>query len=234
TSESEARSLYRRNYSADWDGIMSVKAFTMPEFKLWLKAGNKSKPAGSPSRSQRMTQRKQKMEAKNAEPLQSETPRMEPRSATAQPEPAPPITEAAPTSEPFALSPPEVRTATPKTEDRQTSIDLPPPTVGERPIIGRETTPEESPLFSKAAQEREVEQVDLTELPEVDNSVPPQQPAQSNALTIDKIPADLTITLSVDIEQTGETRQVEVNARKAWKQARQKVNRLTKLLECVG
>lgn len=40
----------------------------------------------------------------------------------------------------------------------QTEIDVPPPTVGERPIIGREATPEEAPLFSKAAQQADPEQ----------------------------------------------------------------------------
>src|SRR3990167_3166324 len=43
----------------------------------------------------------------------------------------------------------------------QQEIAVPPPTIGERPIIGREATPEEAPLFSRAAQEPTVEQTTL-------------------------------------------------------------------------
>jgi hypothetical protein len=43
----------------------------------------------------------------------------------------------------------------------QQEIAVPPPTIGERPIIGREATPEEAPLFSKAAQEPDEEQTSL-------------------------------------------------------------------------
>ncbi len=45
-------------------------------------------------------------------------------------------------------------TARPQTAvPQQMEIAVPPPTSGERPIIGREATPEEAPLFSKAAQQ---------------------------------------------------------------------------------
>jgi len=44
---------------------------------------------------------------------------------------------------------------------QQTSIDLPPPTVGQRPIIGREAMPEEAPLFSKSAHIPTPEQPDI-------------------------------------------------------------------------
>lgn len=43
----------------------------------------------------------------------------------------------------------------------QTALDLPPPVVGQKPLIGREVTPEEAPLFSKAAQQPVQEQTTL-------------------------------------------------------------------------
>lgn len=45
----------------------------------------------------------------------------------------------------------------------QTEIEVPPETSGSRPIIGREATPEEAPLFSKAAQEPDAEQTSFAE-----------------------------------------------------------------------
>lgn len=45
----------------------------------------------------------------------------------------------------------------------QQEISVPPPTIGERPIIGREATPEEAPLFSKSAQLPEPKQLNLQE-----------------------------------------------------------------------
>jgi len=65
--------------------------------------------------------------------------------------------KAEPHGEPFSLTSQEVKPTKPKAEDRQISIQIPPEQIGSRPIIGRETTPEESPLFSKAAQEPEAE-----------------------------------------------------------------------------
>lgn len=53
-------------------------------------------------------------------------------------------------------------------KEGQQEIPVPPPTIGERPIIGREAQPEEAPLFSKAAQEPEAEQ---TTLPTPDTAV---------------------------------------------------------------
>lgn len=38
---------YKRNYAKDWQGIGSVKGFTMAEFKDWLKNGDHTKPAGN-------------------------------------------------------------------------------------------------------------------------------------------------------------------------------------------
>lgn len=50
-----------------------------------------------------------------------------------------------------------------ETGPEQMSIDVPPPTSGERPIIGREATLEEAPLFSKNAQTPDAEQTTLSE-----------------------------------------------------------------------
>lgn len=45
-TEAEAKAAYLANYAADWQGFRSIKPFTLPEFKVWLKAGNKQKPVG--------------------------------------------------------------------------------------------------------------------------------------------------------------------------------------------
>lgn len=70
---------------------------------------------------------------------------------------------------PGAMEPPTPdRLETPKAKKgkpEQTSIPVPPPTIGERPIIGREATPEEAPLFSKSAQTPDAEQTTLPEAP---------------------------------------------------------------------
>lgn len=68
----------------------------------------------------------------------------------------------------------------------QQEIDVPPPTAGQRPIIGREVTPEEAPLFSKAAQEAIPEQGTLNlgdqaaggggKIPPTKPPAPPNQP----------------------------------------------------------
>lgn len=83
--------------------------------------------------------------------------------------------------EPFSLTAPVTREAKAKEEDRQTSLDIPAETIGSRPIIGREATHAEAPLFSKAAQLPETEQADLlgqTEeaAPESRAEVAPKQP----------------------------------------------------------
>jgi hypothetical protein len=123
------------------------------------------------SRTERLKQQKQKMEAKNAEPSPSEAPVMESQPAIAQPEREPdqPTTEAAPKTqepegEPFSLTAPELSIAKAKElGPEQLSIDVPPPTSGERPIIGREATLDEAPLFSKNAQTPDAEQTTLSE-----------------------------------------------------------------------
>jgi hypothetical protein len=51
----------------------------------------------------------------------------------------------------------------PATKPGQQEIAVPPETIGSRPIIGREVTPEEAPLFSKAAQEPDAEQTSFSE-----------------------------------------------------------------------
>lgn len=64
--------------------------------------------------------------------------------------------------------------------------------------------------------------------------IPPAKPtATSVALSIKDIPAGLKITLPVLIEESGETVQVEMNARKAFRESQQRVNRLKLLLECL-
>lgn len=105
------------------------------------------------------------------EPSPSNAPEMETQPATASPEraPAQPTSEAAPKTqepegEPFSLTAPEPSKAKAKeTGPEQMSIDVPPPTSGERPIIGREATLEEAPLFSKNAQTPDAEQTTLSE-----------------------------------------------------------------------
>lgn len=105
------------------------------------------------------------------EPSPSNAPEMETQPATASPEraPAQPTSEADPKTqepegEPFSLTAPEPSKAKAKeTGPEQMSIDVPPPTSGERPIIGREATLEEAPLFSKNAQTPDAEQTTLSE-----------------------------------------------------------------------
>ncbi len=43
-SEQAARDGYLANYTPGWTGLGAIKQFTLPEFKLWLKAGNTKKP----------------------------------------------------------------------------------------------------------------------------------------------------------------------------------------------
>jgi diguanylate cyclase (GGDEF)-like protein len=42
--EDAARSGYLANYEDGWTGLGAIKRFTLPEFKLWLRAGNTKKP----------------------------------------------------------------------------------------------------------------------------------------------------------------------------------------------
>lgn len=246
SSADEARQLYQRNYSSDWDGLMSIKAFTMPEFKVWLKAGNKQKPAGNPKAFEKAAalkteadklkapkdalalidrlyrdildntkvvhtmQREQKdrwatvkridqamkdslkagkdyeeaaqgisaqdltalssiLEGKapvkatpsKADTLKQEAEKMKAEEAKERKSPISVPSE----PEPFSPTAPTVTQPKAKAEDRQTSFELPAPTIGTRPIIGREVTPEEAPLFSKAAQTPETEQTQIDETP---------------------------------------------------------------------
>lgn len=41
----EAKRLYHENYAKGWKGMQSVKAFSMPAFKEWIKTGNHQRPA---------------------------------------------------------------------------------------------------------------------------------------------------------------------------------------------
>lgn len=68
---------------------------------------------------------------------------------------------------------------------------LPPPTIGERPIIGREAVPGEAPLFSKQAQTPEPEQIPLS--PE---GVPP------SIEPVPDIPSGLVDPSNLDIAST--------------------------------
>jgi hypothetical protein len=118
-----------------------------------------------------------------AEPSPSNAPAMETQPATASPEraPASSTSETAPKQEePFSLSAPEV--SKPKAKDagpEQLGIEIPPETIGSRPIIGREATLEEAPLFSKNAQTPDAEQTAIPE--ESAQSIAPDiTPAQSN------------------------------------------------------
>lgn len=59
------------------------------------------------------------------------------------------------------------------------------------------------------------------------------QSPESAGLTASQIPADMTITLEVEVEETGRVEEVELNARDAFKEAKRKVNRLQALRECL-
>lgn len=75
---------------------------------------------------------------------------------------SPVVTPSAPTEATFSLTAPEqTKVKAKETGPEQLSIDVPPPTVGEKPIIGREATLEEAPLFSKNAQTPDAEQTTL-------------------------------------------------------------------------
>jgi inorganic pyrophosphatase-like protein/conjugative element/phage-associated large polyvalent protein/RadC-like JAB domain-containing protein len=147
TSIDEARDLYQQNYAKDWEGLRSIKSFTMPEFKLWLQVGNHQQPAGIA--------------------------RPQPKRETIPPVPEtiPPKAETTqPVGEPFALKAetlPKPKAAKPV----QQELAVPPETIGTRPIIGREVQPEEAPLFSKAAQTKEAEQTALPETPTEPTSI---------------------------------------------------------------
>lgn len=109
--------------------------------------------------------------------------------------------------EPFSLSSPEV--SKPKAKEQgpeQLSIDVPPPTIGSRPIIGREATLEEAPLFSKNAQTPDAEQTSLSEPIENPDESPviPKQDSGSSAQSIapEITPAQLETAQSVESAQS--------------------------------
>ncbi|MBF0260269.1 MAG: strawberry notch family protein [Magnetococcales bacterium] len=112
----EARARYKENYAKDWNGIQSIKAFTMQGFKDWLATGDTTQPAGDEQ--DRIAEQKAKLQEKKA-----------------------------PTVE----------------KPGQQEIAVPPPTIGERPIIRPEAPLSETPLFSKGAQEPDAEQTKLPE-----------------------------------------------------------------------
>ena len=67
----------------------------------------------------------------------------------------------------------------------QQAISVPPPTIGERPLIAREPTPEEAPLLSKGSQVPTPEQVSLDEaplsIPQPEEAIAPSTPTYATA-----------------------------------------------------
>lgn len=82
---------------------------------------------------------------------------------------AKPAPKETPSTQEFELTEPQSRLTGKGTNDNpnaeQLSIEVPPPTVGERPIIGREATQAEAPLFSKNAQAPDAEQTAIEDAP---------------------------------------------------------------------
>ncbi len=138
TSE-EARKLYLANHAIGNSTFRSIKQFTMEEFKDWLKTGDKQKPVGIAGPHAKGETKPPSPETK---PVNGET--------------------VAPEAEPFTLKTETAKKPKPKAPE-QLGIPVPPTQVGGQPIIGREATAEEAPLFSKAAQTPEAEQTKLPE-----------------------------------------------------------------------
>lgn len=125
----------------------------------------------------------------DALPQQGATPQQEPVSASPSRKGTttnPPQSEAAtvPQEEPFSLTQQADKADKPKPKAAQLSIDVPPPTVGERPIIGREVTPEEAPLFSESAKQPDAQQLDIAQDPEpvAPNAAPEVAPSATEIL----------------------------------------------------
>lgn len=47
TDQAEAEAIYRRNYSADWNGLANITALPMPAFKAWAASKATRKPLGA-------------------------------------------------------------------------------------------------------------------------------------------------------------------------------------------
>ena len=66
--EAAARAGYLENYTKGWTGLGAIKQYTLPEFKMWLKAGNTKKPVAfgyaepKPSQTPAVVQSKAKAE----------------------------------------------------------------------------------------------------------------------------------------------------------------------------
>lgn len=83
-----------------------------------------------------------------------------------------------------------------------------------------------------AVTEMPVEQfVQLARSDNLDKAVAYKKPAVPKMA---EIPADLDITLQVEVADTGESMPVTMNARKAYREAEKRVNRLTSLLDCLS
>lgn len=98
----------------------------------------------------------------------------------------------------------------------QTSIEVPPPTVGEKPIIGREAQPEEAPLFSKAEKEAQPEQAVLPE-----------------GQDYTSIPAGILVNIKGIRISTGEKITVKGDARETVKDLDASRAKYQQLLECL-
>lgn len=125
----------------------------------------------------------------DALPQHGATPQQEPVSASPSTKgttTTPPQSEAAtvPAEEPFSLTQQTARADKPKPKATQLSIDVPPPTIGERPVIGREVTPEEAPLFSESAKQPDSQQLDIAQEPEpvAPNAAPEVAPSPTEIL----------------------------------------------------
>lgn len=161
--------------------------------------------------------------------MQGEWPSWIPKPDEAQAEPA------QQEGEPFSLTSQEVRQPNAKVEDRQTSLEVPPETIGSRPIIGRETTPEESPLFSKTAQEADEEQTALPESASLNlNPEPEPKPEPTDDIALDDIPDGLIVDVTAIRQATGDEMTVKEDAKEALERIDASIAKYTKLLECLG
>lgn len=90
----------------------------------------------------------------------------------------------------------------------------------------------ESQAPAEVAPSTTPSQEGVSTLPAAVTELTPEPPAEA-ALTASQIPADMTITLDVQVDETQSTEEVEVNARKMFKDASRKVKRLRALRECL-
>lgn len=159
----------QREQKGQWATVKRVDA----AIKAGVQAGLDYDAAAAQVPTEDLTALAEILGTSEEKPTQVET--KPPQAETVTPEPE--------TGEPFALTSPTVKEAKPKEDDRQTSLDIPPETIGARPIIGREAQPEEAPLLSKAAQEPAVEQTDLATIAPNSADIAPEQPESAQSPT---------------------------------------------------